>query len=74
MNVRLAWYKATHHLFHGENWLLVIGPDIWCSDWGISWKRGNLPPNSISGEWRRWRVEWRINVRWPITISRKVSK
>lgn len=75
MNFRLFWYKATHHLLHGANWMVVIGPDMWSRDYGVTWNHGGLPPKPGPSEgWRRWKVEWRIDVRWPISIRRRTFR
>ncbi len=50
-----------------ERWFLVVGPDIYDSDWGVTFGYGPLPPDGINYAWRR---VWRINVRWPFSIRR----
>jgi hypothetical protein len=65
MNWRLLLYRATHHLFEGDNWLLIIGRDFDNNDWGITWKHGEMSP---FGDWRCWKREFRLNIRWPISI------
>lgn len=74
MNWRLIWYKATHHLISRDDWYLVFGPDINNRDYGVTFCRGLLPPNTFSGGWKRWSVEWRVNIRWPVSIRRRVSR
>jgi hypothetical protein len=55
--------------------MVVIGSDIMNRDYGLTYKHGNLPPLAgPSSDWRRWKVEWRINIRWPISIRRRVSR
>lgn len=75
MELRYRWFKLTHGLWHGPGWLLVLGADMSDSDYGITFKHGDLPPlPGPSSGWRRWRVEWRIRFRWPVVIRRYVSK
>lgn len=74
MNWRLVWFRATHHCISRDNWFLIFGHDMWNSDYGVTFSHGLLPPNAFSGEWKRWRVEWRINIRWPITIKRRGTR
>jgi hypothetical protein len=71
MNWKLLWHRATHHLFYGDGWVVIIGPDISHRDWGVTWNWGECKP---LGDWRCWRHEWRINVRWPISVRIKERK
>lgn len=48
-------------------WFLIIGPDIYDNDWGVSFGYGPRPSDGISDAWR---CVWRINVRWPISLRR----
>lgn len=75
MGWRYNWYRMTHGLWHGDDWLFVLGTDIWDNDYGATFKHGNLPPiPGPSDNWRRWRVEWRVRFRWPIIIRRRTSR
>lgn len=47
------------------DWLLIVGPDLNNNDWGVTLHRGVRPP---MGEWKQWRINWRINIRWPIQV------
>jgi hypothetical protein len=47
-------------------WLLIVGPDLSNNDWGLTFHRDPLPP---MGDWKQWRINWRVNIRWPIQIS-----
>lgn len=71
MNFRLLWHRLTHHLFYTKDWLLIIGQDISDRDYGVTLKQGEITP---IGDWKRWKYEFRMNVRWPISIRFKVNK
>lgn len=51
-------------IFDKDKWLLIVGRDLFNDHWGITLNVGPLPP---LGDWRMWKHEWRINVRWPVT-------
>lgn len=54
-----------------ENWLLIVGPDLSNNHYGISLCWGKLSPIA---DYRRWRHQWRINVRLPITFRHTARK
>lgn len=73
MNLKLACHRLTNHLFYGKNWVLIIGPDISNRDFGFTFMQGEAPPHPI-GEWRQFKYNFRMNIRWPVSFRlRKVS-
>jgi hypothetical protein len=52
-------------------WLLIVGPDLCNSHWGITLCVGKRPPVA---DWRMWKREWRLNVRSPVTFRGRCRK
>lgn len=73
-NWRLHWFRATHRMIYRDTWYVLFGTDIDDRDYGVTLAWGGWRPSRFHEGWKVWRHEWRINVRWPVSVRRRSDR